>query len=132
LLGSIQHISKRKRLASYCKDMNCPYCGKPATYGPNELWYGRRYGKSYMCYFCKPCDAYVGTHQNTTKPLGTMANRELRQWRIRAHAVIDALWKEKGWSRKGVYRYLRKVFGQEIHIGESDIDTCKKILTLPL
>lgn len=110
--------------------MQCPYCNKEATYGPNELWYGKRYGKSYMCYFCKPCDAYVGCHNNSTKPLGTMANRELREWRMKAHAKIDPLWKERGWSRNSVYKYLSKVFGRQIHIGESDIKTCQKIVNL--
>lgn len=60
-----------------------------------------------------------------------MANKELRQWRVRAHSHIDPLWKEEGWSRNSVYKYLKKVFNREIHIGESDIDTCKKILTIP-
>lgn len=83
-----------------------------------------------MCYYCKPCDAYVGCHQNTEKPLGTLANKELREWRTKAHAHIDPLWKEKGWSRQSVYKYLKKTFGREIHVGESDIETCKRILQI--
>lgn len=111
--------------------MICPYCKKEANYGPNEEWYnGKRYGKSYMCYYCKPCDAYVGTHNNTTKPLGTMANRELRQMRMKVHNKIDPLWKEKGWKRGEVYFEISSRLGYTYHTGESDIETCKKILEM--
>lgn len=110
--------------------MICPYCKKEALWCDNAERYGKRYGKSYMCYWCKDCDSYVGCHNNTQKALGTMANKELREWRMKAHAVIDPLWREKGWNRNSVYKYLRKVFEREIHIGESDVETCKKILTL--
>ncbi len=84
-----------------------------------------------MCYWCKDCDAYVGCHNNTTKPLGTMANRELRQWRRRAHRHIDIIWKGVHKRKRGkVYMVLEEIFGREIHIGESDIDTCKAIINI--
>ena len=57
--------------------MICPYCQKEAPWISNEEVYGKRYGKSYMCYYCKDCDAYVGCHDNTKRALGTMANQEL-------------------------------------------------------
>jgi hypothetical protein len=112
--------------------MNCPYCENPANYGPNEEFYGKRYGKSWMCYYCKPCRAYVGTHNNTTRPLGTMANDELRKARMAAHANIDPYWKENGWKRGDVYAALNKHFGHEIHVGESDLETAREIATLEL
>ena len=108
--------------------MNCPYCQKPAKWCDNAEVYGRRYGKSYMCYWCKDCDAYVGCHNNTARPLGTMANKELRQWRMKAHAVIDPIARTAPHSRKSVYRRLEKVFGRPIHIGESDIELCKQVI----
>jgi len=112
--------------------MNCPYCGKPAKYGPNEEFYnGKRFvghSGSYMCYYCKPCGAYVGVHQNTTKPLGTMANQELRDWRRKAHAVFDPLWQSRRMTRNEAYQFVSKELGKETHIGESDIETCKKII----
>lgn len=85
-----------------------------------------------MCYYCKPCGAYVGTHQNTEKPLGTMANGELRKARIAAHANIDPYWKEKGWSRGDVYAKLKEHFGRDIHVGESDLETARAIAALNL
>ena len=108
--------------------MKCPYCGKEAKWCDNAEVYGKRYGKSYMCYWCEDCDAYVGCHNNTHKPLGTMANKELREWRMRTHAAVDPLWRSGKMARKEVYRKLRKLFGEEVHIGEADIQRCKDIL----
>ncbi len=59
-----------------------------------------------------------------------MANAELREWRKKAHAVIDPLWMEKGLKRKEVYGTLRNHFKRDIHIGSSDIQTCKEIVKL--
>lgn len=106
----------------------CPYCNKEATYAPNEEWYGKRYGKSYMAYFCRPCDAYVGTHNNTTQPLGTMANKELRNARMKAHAVIDPLWRSGKMKRGQLYAKLNRHFGKHVHIGESDLKLCDEII----
>jgi len=110
--------------------MICPYCNKEAPWVENKEKYGRNYGKSYMCYYCKPCDAYVGCHQNTRRPLGTMANKELREWRMKVHAHIDPLWREQGWDRKKVYRHISQKLGFEYHTGESDVEVCKKVLQI--
>src|SRR3990167_4571490 len=112
-------------------NLKCPYCNKDAKWCENKVIYGRNFGKSYMCWYCKPCDAYVGCHQNTFKPLGTIANKELRRWRMKAHEVIDPMWKNglgRKMLRKKTYAMLKEKFGREIHIGESDIETCKKII----
>lgn len=103
--------------------MICPYCKKEAIWCENKVIYGRNHGKSYMCYYCLSCDAYVGCHRNTKKALGTMANRELREWRKKAHSIIDPFWKSGKYTRKKVYYLLGN-----IHVGESDIEQCKLII----
>jgi len=110
--------------------MICPYCGKKAKWCENKEVYGRNYGKSFMCYYCKDCDAYVGCHNNTERPLGTMANKELREWRIKAHKAIDGLWKSGIYKRKEVYQDLNKAIGNgtTVHIGASNIEICKRII----
>ncbi len=108
--------------------MKCPYCNQEAIWTENKAIYGKNYGKSYMCYYCKPCHAYVGCHENTRKPLGTLANAETREWRKKAHSAIDPFWKEYGMKRDKVYLILKKKLGKEIHVGESDIEMCKKII----
>lgn len=121
--------------------MICPYCNKEAPWVENKEKYGKNYGKSYMCYFCKPCDSYVGCHANTTKSLGTMANKELRQWRMKAHEAFDPIWKKKKLNNHTVfnnrkrrfkaYQWLSRELGLvAAHIGESNIDICKKIIEL--
>lgn len=109
-------------------NMKCPYCNKEARWCENKAIYGRNYGKSYMCYYCKDCDAYVGCHQNTKTPLGTMANAELRKWRKKVHAVIDPLWQSRTMTRKEVYTMLFRRFGEEVHVGQSDIVRCREII----
>lgn len=110
--------------------MICPFCNQQAEWCANEAIYGRNFGRSYMMYLCKPCDAYVGCHNNTTVPLGTMANREMREWRKKAHAVIDPLWRNGKHKRGEVYAKLSKAVGFEFHVGESDIEMCKYIINL--
>ncbi len=110
--------------------MFCPYCKQEAKWCENKEKYGRNFGKSYMCYFCKDCDAYVGTHQNTRRPLGTMANAELRWWRIKAHEIIDRRWKSGEMKRKTMYKMLDEMMGKTMHIGQSTIEECKKIIEL--
>lgn len=109
-------------------DIRCPYCGKIAAWVPNEQVYGKRYGKSFMCYYCAPCDAYVGCHNNTRKPLGVMANKELRGWRMKAHNMVDPLWKSGRFRRDVVYMRLSQVLGRPVHVGEADIVMCKEII----
>jgi len=108
--------------------MKCPYCGKEAKWCANSEVYGRTYGKSYMCYWCKDCDAYVGCHNNTKIPLGTMANKELRKKRMEVHDIIDPLWKSGKYSRKKIYSDLSDAFGKTVHIAEADIKMCEIII----
>ena len=110
--------------------MKCPYCNNEAQWTENKEIYGKNYGRSYMVYLCKPCDAYVGCHNNTRKPLGTMANKETRLWRNKAHVVFDPMWKMGVLSRDEAYKRLSKKMGKETHIAESDVETCKKIVEI--
>lgn len=82
-----------------------------------------------MCYFCKPCGTYVGCHNNTRKPLGTMADQELVELRKKAHSIIDPLWKKEGMKRKDVYIMLNQIFGKEIHVGKTDKELCNLIIS---
>ncbi|MCL2220985.1 MAG: DUF3268 family zinc-finger domain-containing protein [Oscillospiraceae bacterium] len=110
--------------------VECPYCGKSARLIDSKEIYGKSYG---MAYICHPCDAYVGTHMNTNKPLGRLANRELRLWRRKAHDSFDPLWKTgrfKG-RRKSAYKWLSrkmKIPEEKTHIAMFDVDQCKQVI----
>lgn len=110
------------------KTPKCPFCGNPAEWVENKEIYGRNYGDSYMCWLCRPCHAYVGCHNNGKTPLGTLANKETREWRVKAHAVIDPLWKSGAIDRRKLYKKLNGLFSKEFHIGSSNIEDCKKII----
>lgn len=107
--------------------MTCPYCGKEAQWVENSVVYGRRYGKSYMCWYCE-CGAYVGCHNNTNVPLGTLANKETREWRMKAHEAIDPLWRSGERSRGDVYNAISGALGYRVHVGESSIEQCRAII----
>jgi hypothetical protein len=84
----------------------------------------------------------VGVHKGTDKPLGRMANKELRGWKGRAHAAFDPLWKRKlelyrhegatkGWARGTGYKWLAGQLGipaQECHIAMFDVEMCKRVV----
>lgn len=78
-------------------------------------------------------------------PLGRLADAELRDWKKRAHAVFDPLWKARAEKRKreegdkyydgrsrGVgYKWLAGQLGIEVkecHIGMFDVETCKRVV----
>jgi hypothetical protein len=106
----------------------CNYCGCPAKLVDSKEVYGKSYG---MIYLCKPCDAWVGVHKNTRDhvPLGLLANAELREWKKLAHAAFDPLWNTGNMSRSKAYRRLAETLGRKkIHIGQSDIEMCMKII----
>lgn len=111
-------------------EVMCPYCEGEAEWVENKAVYGRNYGRSYMMWLCKPCDAYVGCHNNTKKPLGTLANKETRKERKETHAVLDPFWlnaKDRRGTRTNLYRILSDHFGREVHIGAANVQQCKEI-----
>ena len=112
--------------------MICPYCDKEAKWCENKEIYGKNYGKSYMVYYCKPCNAYVGCHNNTERPLGNMANRELRELRKKVHLHIDHYWKSKEHGRGYVYCKLTEKLGFQYHTGESTVEICKQVLKIDM
>lgn len=111
----------------------CPYCGAVAKFSSTCEIYGRDYGMAYICANYPSCDAYVGVHQGTDKALGRMADRELREWKKRVHAVFDPYWKSKQLKRVHAYSRLARLLGIEVkdcHVGMFDVDTCKRAVEL--
>lgn len=105
--------------------MICPYCNQEALFMTTKEYYGRDYGTN--IYVCRPCDATVGTHKRTDKPKGTLANKRLRDLRVKVHTQFDILWKEHDMSRTAAYRYLQEIMEipeEEAHIGMFDEKRC--------
>ena len=106
----------------------CPYCHKAAEFVDSaEVYGGRSYG---MIWLCRPCEAYVGCHPDG-KPLGRLADAELRQWKKNAHAWFDPLWKDGTMSRGKAYKWLCEAMslpGEACHIGKFDVNQCKQVV----
>ena len=126
--------------------MRCQYCGNKAHLTTGDRIYTHRLELAHLYFWrCLPCDAYVGCHRkgayvnelkresDGTIPLGTLANRELRLHRSRAHAAVDTLWREQGMKRTLVYDRLAKLMqipADECHIGMFDVERCKEAVRL--
>ncbi len=107
------------------QEIYCPYCLQEAEFVDSSVVYGKSYGYIYLC---TPCNAYVGVHEATNKPLGTLADKATREARKIAHRAFDNIWQRHLMKRKHAYHELAKRMGvREIHIGESDAATCVKI-----
>ena len=114
------------------KQMDCPYCSKEAVWVENKEVYGRNYGNSYMIWLCKPCDAFVGCHNNSRRSLGTIANKELRNARkwtknLFIKRKMDDNWKCNKKTKSKAYMYLNDLMGKTFHFGESTIDELRVI-----
>ena len=116
--------------------MKCPYCGAAAKQVSSNYVYrtGKEHGEMWICSNYPKCDTHVGCHKGTNKPLGTLANQQLRIWRVTCHDLFDALWKRGGkMSRKDTYEWLRVVMElpeEKAHIGMFDLAQCKKLWNL--
>lgn len=109
----------------------CPYCGELAVLTDSaEVYRGKSYGNIWLC---RPCQAWVGVHKTDpyNRPLGRLANKLLRVWKMRAHEAFDPLWKNKVMRRGEAYAWLSKQLEldkDDCHIGMFDVDMCKKVV----
>lgn len=118
----------------------CPYCDTPATFHPTSenFYHGRDFGPVWAC---DTCGAYVGCHKNGSgdRPLGTLANAEVRELRKQAHALCDELWRRKmkrdgcdqGEARGAGYRWLAAQLGiepKECHIGHMQAELAQRVI----
>jgi len=88
---------------------------------------------SWICANYPECDSYVGCHRNSRRPLGRLANKELRKWKLSAHAAFDPLWKRGLMGRNEAYRWLAaqlKIKVHKCHVGMFDVETCKRVVEL--
>lgn len=119
------------------RQVDCPYCGKPARRASAADVYGADKSASFserVFWQCQPCDAYVGTHPGTDAPLGTLANRGLRRLRVQVHALLDPLWRGSPDKRMRTvaYAFLARRLGiteRNCHVGLFDEALCERALS---
>ena len=113
------------------KQVFCSYCNSKVIKKDSSIVYGKSYGDIYICSSFPKCDAYVGVDKKTGKPLGTLANKSLREARRKAHESFDQLWKTGIMSRKEAYRWLSQAMSlskTESHIALFNIEQCNNLI----
>lgn len=121
----------------------CPYCDQDAELVTGDAIFHLRHDLSAKYFWrCEPCDAHVGCHapgavvhgslkSDGTLPLGTLANRELRQARTRVHNAFDWVWRTGRLHRTSAYAWLAGRLDIPInscHIGTFDLETCNRVI----
>jgi hypothetical protein len=117
--------------------MICRYCGGVIRLVPARSIYGdaaKRLGLEHeKIYQCQNCNARVGCHKGTNRPLGNVANEVLRLKRMETHQVFDAFWSSHGMSRTQGYKWLASQMNlseTRTHIGGFEMDQCQQVIDL--
>lgn len=114
----------------------CQYCNIRAKRVTGERVYPHRPDLYYLKFYCcTQCNAYVGVHKKSGKPLGTLANNTLRDARRKAHVAFDPLWQDKksSMTRREAYTWLADTLGiafKDCHIALFDLTTCGHVVNL--
>lgn len=111
------------------------HCGAHAMLRPASVVHGDKAKGEYL-YVCSrypACDSYVGVHEKTRKPLGTLANRELRGKRIQAHRVFNQLWMSGMMKKWQAYKWMQAKLGlnsDQAHIAKFSEYMCDELISL--
>jgi hypothetical protein len=110
----------------------CPYCKNFSKKVSGKEIYPHRTDLYKLTFYqCLPCKAHVGCHGTSDKPMGRLANLELRKAKGQAHRHFDQLWKSGDMKRKEAYKWLAKTLcidGSDCHIGMFDVKTCEFVV----
>jgi len=116
-------------------NIKCPYCGSKALLRPASIV--RRSAalgdEVYVCARYPACDAYVSAHRDSRLPMGTLADKPLREKRRQAHAAFNHLWESRGMTKKEAYRWLQVQLGlpeREAHIARFSEYRCGQVIDL--
>jgi len=87
----------------------------------------------YVCARFPACDAYVAAHRNSRLPMGTLANKALRQKRQETHLALNRLLEHGYMGKKEAYRWLQVQLGlpeSEAHIARFSEYRCEQVIQL--
>lgn len=115
------------------KKLKCPYCRNSAVLQKASFVYGEKAIEDhvYVCINYPSCDSYVGVHQGTMKPKGTLADGNLRNKRIQAHKKFSKLWTSRIITKKQAYKWMQFKFGlnaNQAHIGLFSNYMCDQLM----
>lgn len=112
----------------------CPYCHSPARLVlAKDVLKKDNMEYAWVCSKYPNCDAYVAAHRNSGKPMGPLANSELRKLRFEAHEKFDQIWKTGIMDKEDAYRWLASSLSlksKHAHIGKFSEYYCKETIKL--
>jgi hypothetical protein len=107
--------------------VTCPYCKKPASLMERSVV--DEHNHKGMVWACIPCDAWVATHYNSDKPIGRLADAELRVIKAEALEAFTSLWKAWDVDRRTAYAWLAEQMDIPLSMcdfGKFDVSECVK------
>ena len=116
-------------------NIKCPYCRSQALLRPASVVHEHAAPgeEVYVCARFPICNTYVSAHRDSHLPMGTLADKSLRQKRRQAHIAMNQLWEQGLMTRKEAYRWLQVQLGlpeSEAHIGRFSAYRCEQVLDL--
>ncbi len=113
--------------------IRCCYCGASVTLRSAEGIIPE-FKPGTMLYVCRnypACDSYVKVHPGTKLPMGSLANKELRTLRRKAHFHFDQLYSTGLMSREEAYEWLAAQLMlpmEKAHIGQLGPYYCQQVI----
>lgn len=113
--------------------VRCPYCGSRAVLRSADGIY-RDNTQGDMLYVCKnypECDSYVKVQRGSNLPLGSLANKKLREMRKEAHYHFNKLYESGLITKESAYDWLAGLLGVPLthaHIGQLGEYDCKYVV----
>ncbi len=115
----------------------CPYCHSKAILRPARFVHEKNTivtGKHlYVCANWPTCDAYVSAHDHNLRPMGVLANGELRNQRILAHRALERYRKVTGMTKRELYIWLRTKLDlaeKDAHVAAFTDEQCSQVIRL--
>lgn len=129
---------KKKKNRKQLSEVICPYCGKKAVLRSASYLYGEKriFTPETMFYVCSgypECNAYVSANQKNNRPLGTMADGELRNLRIQAHRALREIWTQGYMTKNSTYHWLSGKLAlpeKETHVAMFSTYRCMETIRL--
>ena len=116
-------------------NIRCPYCNSPAILRPAGTVYGRNVKTKgshlYVCSHWPECDAYVAAHKSDNRPMGTLANGDLRHKRILAHKAMEEYRAKPRMDKWGLYLWLQgklNLDSRHAHVGMFTEEQCDRVM----